>query len=332
VRVLGAVLSVNFMMRRRVLPASHRGHPGGELTQIPRCLNAPPHSSMSIMGGRRAAAALFLALLGEAAAFYLPGVAPRKYKTGERMRVKVNTLTSDLTPLQVAYCPFMPPQPSSPCSLCVLMFGIDACLRSGQTDWQIGSQNWAQFDYYNIPFCEPRGGEKELAENLGEVLAGERTETSAYKLHTNMTRLCKVACRKRWTPKAVREFRDFAGANFRANMRLDNLPGAELVVFRDQRGEEFVSYRLGYPLAEPFGRNASNFYVNNHLRITIRYHDVNTKGTRMEKIEEPGVLIVGFELKAMSIDHKFPGKWNPNCAYNNSCTLTTCSPTRWRRP
>lgn len=186
-----------------------------------------------------------------------------------------------------------------------------------------------QFDYYNIPFCEPRGGEKELAENLGEVLAGERTETSAYKLHTNMTRLCKVACRKRWTPKAVREFRDFAGANFRANMRLDNLPGAELVVFRDQRGEEFVSYRLGYPLAEPFGRNASNFYVNNHLRITIRYHDVNTKGTRMEKIEEPGVLIVGFELKAMSIDHKFTGKWNPYCAYNNSCTLSTCSPTRY---
>ena len=160
------------------------------------------------------------------------------------------------------------------------------------------------------------------------MLAGERTETSAYKLHTNITRLCKVACRKRWTPKAVREFRDFAGANFRANMRLDNLPGAELVVFRDQRGEEFVSYRLGYPLAEPFGRNASNFYVNNHLRITIRYHDVNTKGTRMERIEEPGVLIVGFELKAMSIDHKVAGKWNPMCAYNNSCALRTCSPTR----
>jgi transmembrane 9 superfamily protein 2/4 len=48
-----------------------------------------------------AAAAVLLALLGEAGAFYLPGVAPRKYKTGERMRVKVNTLTSDLTPLQV---------------------------------------------------------------------------------------------------------------------------------------------------------------------------------------------------------------------------------------
>jgi len=45
--------------------------------------------------------AVLLAMLSEAGAFYLPGVAPRKYRTGERMRVKVNTLTSDLTPLQV---------------------------------------------------------------------------------------------------------------------------------------------------------------------------------------------------------------------------------------
>ena len=49
-----------------------------------------------------AAAVLLFALFGEAGAFYLPGVAPHKYKSGERMRVKVNTLTSDLTPLQVS--------------------------------------------------------------------------------------------------------------------------------------------------------------------------------------------------------------------------------------
>jgi hypothetical protein len=33
--------------------------------------------------------------------FYLPGVAPRKYVHGEQLMVKVNTLTSELTPLQV---------------------------------------------------------------------------------------------------------------------------------------------------------------------------------------------------------------------------------------
>lgn len=59
-----------------------------------------------------------------------------------------------------------------------------------------------QFDYYNIPFCEPKGGEKALAENLGEVLAGERTETSAYKCHTNVTRLCKVPPRSPTSSRA----------------------------------------------------------------------------------------------------------------------------------
>mmetsp|Transcript_58539 Transcript_58539/g.137519 ORF Transcript_58539/g.137519 Transcript_58539/m.137519 type:complete len:668 (-) Transcript_58539:237-2240(-) len=227
-------------------------------------------------------AAAMLAFLGLSSGFYLPGVAPRKYRYGEKMMVKVNTMTSENTPLQ--------------------------------------------FDYYNIDFCQPPGGEVELSENLGEVLAGERTETSSYVLHANVTKLCKVACRKKWTKKSVKEFRDFAGAGFRANMRLDNLPGAELVVFRDQNGEEFISYRLGYPIAEQSGTNASRLYINNHLRITIRYHDVNTQGTRLERIEEPGALIVGFELKAMSVKHRWSGMWNDTCAKENTCQLLTCDP------
>jgi hypothetical protein len=40
-------------------------------------------------------------------AFYLPGVAPRKYVHGEQLMVKVNTLTSDLTPLQVRNLNFL---------------------------------------------------------------------------------------------------------------------------------------------------------------------------------------------------------------------------------
>ena len=44
---------------------------------------------------------IFLLSIEIARAFYLPGVAPRKYVHGEQLMVKVNTLTSDLTPLQV---------------------------------------------------------------------------------------------------------------------------------------------------------------------------------------------------------------------------------------
>jgi len=46
---------------------------------------------------------LVLGLVYAASGFYLPGVAPRKYVHGEQLTVKVNTLTSDLTPLQVAF-------------------------------------------------------------------------------------------------------------------------------------------------------------------------------------------------------------------------------------
>jgi len=35
-------------------------------------------------------------------------------------------------------------------------------------------------DYYSLPFCRPPGGPKRVAENLGELLAGDRIATSAY--------------------------------------------------------------------------------------------------------------------------------------------------------
>jgi transmembrane 9 superfamily protein 2/4 len=47
--------------------------------------------------------AVVLGVVSGCHAFYLPGVAPRKYVLGEQLMVKVNTLTSSLTPLQFDY-------------------------------------------------------------------------------------------------------------------------------------------------------------------------------------------------------------------------------------
>ena len=57
-----------------------------------------------------------------------------------------------------------------------------------------------------------------------------------------------------------------------------------------------------------------------------RYHDVEPKGGHMDKIEEPGVLIVGFEVKARSIDHQYEGKWDQKCVKTNQCDLFPCDP------
>jgi len=58
---------------------------------------------MSQTNGWALLAVVVLTVAGVAEAFYLPGVAPRKYVLGEQLMVKVNTLTSNLTPLQFDY-------------------------------------------------------------------------------------------------------------------------------------------------------------------------------------------------------------------------------------
>jgi len=38
------------------------------------------------------------------------------------------------------------------------------------------------YEYYSLPFCEPRGGVEMSAENLGEFLTGDRIDNSPYQL------------------------------------------------------------------------------------------------------------------------------------------------------
>eukprot|EP01050_Picozoa_sp_SAG11_P029231 SAG11_NODE_8145_length_1055_cov_1.034519_1_plen_111_part_00 len=83
-------------------------------------------------------------LLGRAAPFYLPGVAPREYADGDAIVLKVNKLSSTKTSLP--------------------------------------------YEYYQLPFCKP-DEVKSYAENLGEVLRGDRIESSMYELSMKV-RLC----------------------------------------------------------------------------------------------------------------------------------------------
>lgn len=63
------------------------------------------------------AVVLCLGLVGPAVSFYLPGVAPKAFKDGEFVNMKVQTLVSPETPLQFDYyqLPFCQPD-KVPCS------------------------------------------------------------------------------------------------------------------------------------------------------------------------------------------------------------------------
>jgi transmembrane 9 superfamily protein 2/4 len=219
--------------------------------------------------------------------FYLPGVAPRAFKDGEAVQMKVQTLVSTETPLQ--------------------------------------------FDYYQLPFCEPRKIH-DLPENLGEALAGEKAHTSAFKARVKVNEYCKVLCRKNYTPQQMEEFQDFAILEYRVNMRLDNLPVAEMInfAFEDKPDKTMQIYNLGYALGGKLtpdekaagGKTDSDTYVlNNHLRFKIKYHPVDTDGVMTEGSPD-GSYIVGFEVMPFSIKHSYYGKWNASAVPYHR--LTTC--------
>ncbi|CAI8615398.1 unnamed protein product [Vicia faba] len=42
------------------------------------------------------------------------------------------------------------------------------------------------FSYYSLPYCQPSGGIKKSAENLGELLIGDQIDNSPYRFRMNV--------------------------------------------------------------------------------------------------------------------------------------------------
>ncbi|KAK9811371.1 hypothetical protein WJX72_002736 [[Myrmecia] bisecta] len=165
------------------------------------------------------------------------------------------------------------------------------------------------YEYYSVPYCRP---EKIVssAENLGEVLRGDRIENSAYEIKIRVDEQCKVLCRiDSLSESQAKAFRVKIEDEYRVNMILDNLPVA-IAKLKEDNGQPFKTYERGYPVGRL--EEDGKIYLNNHLRYTILYHrDVETELSR----------IVGFEVEPFSVKHKYEGTWNPDKA-----ELKTCNP------
>ncbi|KAK9802909.1 hypothetical protein WJX73_005351 [Symbiochloris irregularis] len=165
------------------------------------------------------------------------------------------------------------------------------------------------YEYYSIPYCRPEKI-KSSAENLGEVLRGDRIENSPYEIFIRVDEQCKVLCRiDSLKENQNKAFRAKVEDEYRVLMILDNLPVA-IARLRDENGQAVKTYERGYPV----GRHDEDgrFFLNNHLRFTILYHrDIETDLAR----------IVGFEVEPFSVKHKYDGKWNAD-----NPTLKSCNP------
>jgi len=179
-------------------------------------------------------------------------------------------------------------------------------------------KNQLPYEYYSLPYCRP---EKivQSAENLGEVLRGDRIENSLYQIQMRVDEQCKVLCRiDALSGAQTKAFKAKIEDDYRVNMILDNLPVAMVKMRKDEKSNSLVKlYERGFPVgftATNGGQPEVKFFLHNHLRFTILYHkDEITDLAR----------IVGFEVEPFSVKHTYETPWD-----KVSPTLNTCNPGR----
>ncbi|ETO25316.1 hypothetical protein RFI_11824 [Reticulomyxa filosa] len=106
------------------------------------------------------------------------------------------------------------------------------------------------YDYYSLPFCRPSEGIKQDAENLGELLSGDKIENSPFKLAMNKPVECQVLCMKTYNKKDLFHFQQKIEERYRVNFIVDNFPAAQKfrTIISEEKKENDYIYEKGYPL------------------------------------------------------------------------------------
>jgi len=73
------------------------------------------------------------------------------------------------------------------------------------------------YDHYFLDYCTPVKIQNS-AENLGEVLRGDRIENSVYMFNMRNDETCKVGCRKKFTAESAKNFKEKIDDEYKANM------------------------------------------------------------------------------------------------------------------
>mmetsp|Transcript_41395 Transcript_41395/g.88074 ORF Transcript_41395/g.88074 Transcript_41395/m.88074 type:complete len:623 (+) Transcript_41395:31-1899(+) len=176
----------------------------------------------------------------------------------------------------------------------------------------VSAKTQLPYPYYSLPFCQPPEI-KDVAENLGEILLGDKIENSPYELEAGIPVACKVLCTVSASSDDMKAFEKRIKQDYRVNWILDNLPAATKKPLYDNDNEKTYSYEIGFPLGTVEGDTA---YLNNHVTMKILYH------TSPDFI---GRRIVGFEVEPQSIKHSDYDSSNPT-----SVPETCFRPSKWQ--
>ncbi|GLT97675.1 hypothetical protein SLE2022_152300 [Rubroshorea leprosula] len=166
------------------------------------------------------------------------------------------------------------------------------------------------YSYYSLPFCKPQEGVKDSAENLGELLMGDRIENSPYKFKMYNNRTDIFLCQSDpLSPDNFKLLKERIDEMYQVNLILDNLPA-----IRYTKKEGYVLRWTGYPVGI---KVQDVYYVFNHLKFNVlvhKYEETNVvpvmgTGNAAEVIptvgngesDVPAYMVVGFEVVPCSV-------------------------------
>ncbi len=169
---------------------------------------------------------------------------------------------------------------------------------NSQINISVGSMNSIQtqlpFEYFYLNICTPSQLQKE-PDNLGEILTGDKSYISNYKIQIKKDELCQQNCQKNFNSQDVNLFKWFLERNYTTSWYLDKLPsGLKKIINDDILLKSEVHYLGGIPLGYVNIRTDGEpeYYIYNHLTFTILLHN---EGNDM-------FSIVGFNILPFSIN------------------------------
>jgi len=151
------------------------------------------------------------------------------------------------------------------------------------------------YDYYYLPFCKEENT-IEPPRTLGEILKGDKVQSSPMKIQFNRSVNCKLVCPpKKLTREDKDKFRAMIDDDYYVNWLVDGLEGAtQMEAFSADDSEHFTVYSDGFPLGR-YDSSTGRFYLHNHVELRLEYHNdpANYLGNR----------VVGFMIVPRSIKH-----------------------------
>ena len=168
------------------------------------------------------------------------------------------------------------------------------------------------FSYYSLPYCKPAEGEKHSAENLGELLMGDRIENSPYKFNMNVDKSNIYVCT---TPKlsedTVKILKQRINDLYQVNIMLDNLPAIRYITTGDVT-LQWTGFPVGF-----YDDARKQHCIINHLKFTVYIHEYESSSTSsvigtgdgLDVVvvdngkNSSGFRVVGFEVSPCSVQH-----------------------------